>query len=119
MNKFLAQIFFDNSMTKRALPAPLMAAFHADVDCFYHASRIQTKYEMRFGLLQEIWVDENKEHDHEHMMRVKQIFIKGLEKLIFGEVEIALHELEMHLHNQDWEKAKTTLEIARSHMRGY
>lgn len=113
MNGFLKRISFTNSYQRRALSPPIEASFEVQCTPEFVRHRLQTRYDLKFHFNQEVWIDGNKEDDSWFLMETKKRFIKAVQSFIFGDTEKALHELEMHLHNQDFEKAMACLRVAK------
>lgn len=118
MNEFLKRIGFKDSYNRRALQPPLEGSFSCEAIPEFIAQRYQTCYSLQFHFNQEAWVDGDKTNDPEYLMQTKILFLKAVHKFIFGATETALFELEMHLHNQDYEKALKTLQIAKQTING-
>lgn len=118
MNEFLRRISFEDSRNQRALSPPIAASFTSTCVPEFVTHRLQTRYDLKFHFNQEAWVDGNRVNDTEYLIMVKCRFINAVEQFLFGKTMIALAELEMHIHNQDFDKALACLHIARCYLDG-
>jgi hypothetical protein len=111
MNKFLKKIFYENSGIHRAKQSPLMEAFDCKINCEFVPHKLQTAYHFKLQWIFEAWVNDNQENNKFVLEDIKAMAIKRLHHEIYGDIGAYLHELRLHLHNEDYENSKKVVDL--------
>lgn len=117
MNKFLKRIFFEDTGYRRA-KSPLIAAFKDGLSVDYVPVRHQTRFQLKLEWCQDVWIDGNVSNDQQLLFEMKINVIKRLQHEIFSDIQGYIHELLIHLHNEDYDSSKKTVDLIKQAIQG-
>lgn len=118
MNKFLNKIFFQNAQHYRAKETPLINCFETIENFEYSPRQHQTLYHFMLQFKAEAWISGNEETNKIVLHELRDSVSKRLHHEIFGDIESYIHELQLHLHNQDYTASKKTVDLIKAAIKG-
>lgn len=114
MNKFLSKIFFQDAQHYRAKETPLINCFETIENFKYSPRQHQSLYHLIIQFKAEAWVHGNEETNKAILYELRELVSKRLHHEIFGDIEAYIHELQFHLHNQDYTASKKTVDLIKA-----
>ena len=110
MNRFLKKLFWADAQQYKA-KSPLMSAFGHEIHFDYVPIKHRTLFNLKLEFSVDAWVDGNQERQEQMKHEIMSNAVKRLHHEIFGEIESLLHELKIHIINEDYEACKKTMDV--------
>jgi hypothetical protein len=117
MNRFLKGLFWEDGRQYKA-KSPVMSAFSHEINFDYSPMGHKTLFNLKLVFSLNAWVDGNQERQEQIKNEVMNNAIKRLHYEMFGETESLLHELMIHIRNEDYESSIKTVELIQQSIKG-
>lgn len=117
MNRFLKRLFWEDGREYKA-KSPLMSAFSNEIHFDYVPIQHKTLFNLKLVFSLNAWVEGNQEKQEQMKHEIMVNAVKRLHHEIFGEIESLVHELKIHIINDDFEGCKKTLEVLEQTIKG-
>jgi hypothetical protein len=118
MNKFIKKILVEKGQMKKAIQSPLINGFEYSEIAEYQPRTHRTQYHFRLDFKFDAWIDENQERNQHIIEEIRALAIKRLNSEIFGQIESYMHELQLHLHNEDYAACLDVVSLIKAEIRG-
>ncbi len=118
MNKFIKNLFYEKGSMIRQAKSPLMMKFQFEEHMYSSPLKLQDQYIFKLKFDKEVWVDANAQNKDFVLRELRELIAKRLHQEIFGDIEGYFHELQLHLHNEDYESSKSTVELIKAAIKG-
>lgn len=110
MGKFLKRLFWEDGKQYKA-KSPVISAFSHEINFDYAPMEHKTLFNLRLSFMLNAWVEGNQEKQEQIKHEIMVNAVKRLHHEIYGEIESLVHELKIHVINEDYEACKQTIEV--------
>ena|SRR6478672_3208364 len=110
MNRFLKRLFWEDGRQHKS-KSPLISAFSNEINFDYVPIEHKTLFNLKLVFSLNAWVDGNQANQEQIKHEIMVNAVKRLHQEIFGEIESLVHELKIHVINEDYEACKQTIDV--------
>lgn len=118
MNKFLKRIVYNADGYKRFPQRKIIDQFKITEESYYQPRENQTKYIFSLNWQIEGWFYEATDTNNAKKEEFKAHALKALQNEIFGELNGYIHELLLHIHNEDFDECLNTVALMKLSISG-